>query len=62
LLSKACTLMQIIYLLSVLLALAHWPSLRWPVLGWLVAALCVASGLDYVLRWSRRAWHARRGD
>jgi cardiolipin synthase len=58
LLSKACTLAQIIYLLAVLLALARWPALRSSALGWLVAALCVASGVDYVLRWSCRAWRA----
>lgn len=60
LLSKACTLAQIIYLLTVLLALAHWPVLRSYALAWLVAALCVASGVDYVFRWSRRAWQVRR--
>ncbi|GAB2566071.1 CDP-alcohol phosphatidyltransferase family protein [Dyella jejuensis] len=60
LLSKACTLMQIAYLLAVLLTLAQWPSPPAPAFIWPVAGLCVASGLDYVLRWSRRAWHARR--
>ncbi|WP_229720625.1 CDP-alcohol phosphatidyltransferase family protein [Dyella nitratireducens] len=59
LLSKACTLAQIIYLLTVLLALAHWPVLRSSVLAWLVAVLCVASGAHYVLYWSHRAWQAR---
>ncbi|WP_230474748.1 CDP-alcohol phosphatidyltransferase family protein [Dyella monticola] len=58
LLSKACTLAQIVYLLAVLLALVRWPMLRSATLGWVVAALCVASGLDYVLRWSGRAWRA----
>jgi cardiolipin synthase len=60
LLSKTCTLAQIIYLLTVLLALVHWPALRSSALAWLVAALCVASGMDYVIRWSHRAWRARR--
>jgi cardiolipin synthase len=60
LLSKACTLAQIIYLLTVLLALARWPALRSPALGWLVAVLCVASGVHYVWYWSRRAWNVRR--
>lgn len=59
LLSKACTLAQIIYLLALLLALAQWPALRSTALGWLVAALCVASGVHYVLYWSRRAWQVR---
>ena len=59
LLSKACTLAQIVYLLSVLLALADWPGMRSAALAWLVAALCVASGLHYVWVWSRRAWQVR---
>jgi cardiolipin synthase (CMP-forming) len=59
LLSKACTLMQIVYLLSVLLALIHWPVPASGLFAWPVAALCVASGADYVVRWSRRAWRAR---
>jgi cardiolipin synthase len=62
LLSKACTLAQIAYLLVLLLALARWVALRTPALGWLAAALCVASGVDYVLRWSFRARRARRHD
>jgi cardiolipin synthase len=60
LLSKACTLAQIIYLLTVLLALARWPALCSYALGWLVAVLCVASGVHYVWYWSHRAWNARR--
>jgi cardiolipin synthase (CMP-forming) len=59
LLSKTCTLMQIVYLLSVLLALMHWPAPTSALFAWLVALLCVASGLDYVIRWSRRAWRIR---
>jgi cardiolipin synthase len=59
LLSKACTLMQIVYLLVVLLALAHWPAPTPAPFIWLVAGLCVISGLDYVLRWSHRAWQTR---
>lgn len=59
LLSKACTLMQIVYLLAVLLALIHWPVPASAVFAWLVAVLCVVSGLDYVVRWSQRAWHTR---
>jgi cardiolipin synthase len=65
LLSKACTLLQILYLLAVLLTVASWtPKLAaWlpACLAWLVAALCVASGLDYTLRWSYRAWRVWRG-
>jgi cardiolipin synthase (CMP-forming) len=60
LLSKACTLMQIVYLLAALLALAGWPTPRPTLFVWLVAALCIVSGLDYALRWSHRAWRIRR--
>ena len=60
LLSKACTLAQIVYLLSALLALSRWPALRSPVLTWLVAVLCLASGAHYVWYWSRRAWQQRQ--
>jgi cardiolipin synthase (CMP-forming) len=59
LLSKACTLLQIVYLLAVLLALIGWPVPRADLFAWPVAALCVLSGLDYVIRWSQRAWRVR---
>jgi cardiolipin synthase (CMP-forming) len=59
LLSKACTLMQIVYLLAVLLTLIHWPVPATGLFAWPVALLCVLSGLDYVIRWSRLAWRAR---
>lgn len=55
LLSKACTLMQILYVLAVLAAAAAWLPAPVAPLAWLVAALCVTSGSDYVLRWSLRA-------
>jgi cardiolipin synthase len=60
LLSKACTLAQILYLLNVLLGRAGWPVPPPMPLAWLVAALCAASWLDYALRWSWRARRARR--
>jgi cardiolipin synthase (CMP-forming) len=37
----------------------HWPAPTSALFAWLVALLCVASGLDYVIRWSRRAWRIR---
>lgn len=57
LLSKATTVAQIGLVLTLLVGLAWRP---WPVavpaLGvWLVAALTLASGIDYVVRWSLRA-------
>lgn len=57
LLSKATTLMQIVYVLWVLVTLAAARGLS-PAdnaLAWIVAALTVASGLDYVWRWGRQA-------
>jgi cardiolipin synthase (CMP-forming) len=59
LLSKTCTLMQIVYLLAVLLALIGWLVPGADLFAWPVAALCVLSGLDYVIRWSQRAWQVR---
>jgi cardiolipin synthase len=60
LLSKACTLAQIVYLLATLLTLSRWPALRSSALAWLVAVLCLASGAHYVWYWSRRAWQQRQ--
>ena len=60
LLSKACTLLQILYLLGVLAAGLGWPLPSLLPLAWLVAALCLASGADYAWRWSRRARAALR--
>lgn len=59
-LSKACTLLQILCVLALLAAAAGWPAPPLRPLAWLVAALCVASGADYLWRWSRRARAALR--
>lgn len=56
LLSKACTLMQIVYLLDVLVAASAWPALPRRPLEIATALLCIASGIHYVLRWSLKAW------
>lgn len=60
-LSKFNTCAQIALVLAVLTHLsryAEWPA--WLITGliWLVAAATVASGIDYVWRWSRKAWRA----
>lgn len=57
-LSKATTAAQIGLVLLVLGRLALGLGSPWLTQagGWIVAALTVASGLDYVLRWSGRAW------
>ena len=67
LMSKANTAVQIVVLLLLLFALCDFPTLS-PVAGaiaqpygfWLVAALAVISGADYVVTWSRRALSERR--
>lgn len=60
LISKANTLMQIVYLLTALLAAWRHEEVFLPLLSGAVAVLTSASGLDYVLRWSYRARLARR--
>jgi len=53
--SKATTLGQILFVLCVLAANAF--MFQWPQRGyaWIIAALTVISGVDYVVRWSLRA-------
>ncbi|HWU51747.1 MAG TPA: CDP-alcohol phosphatidyltransferase family protein [Tahibacter sp.] len=67
-LSKLTTALQILLILAVLLHLsrfAEWP--QWFNVGLLtaVAAATLGSGIDYVVRWSIRAWretHKQSGD
>lgn len=64
LLSKATTFVQILYVLLVLCAAAFaWQMPARPLLPWIVVAFTLASGFDYLLRWSlraRRALHEKR--
>lgn len=60
LLSKFTTLAQIVYVLAVLLGLDRIAALPLAPLRWVVVALTVASGVDYVLRWSLKARRLRR--
>jgi len=61
LLSKANTFLQIVVLLVILLALCDLPSVSalaaaiTPAGIWLVAGTGIASGVDYVFTWGRRA-------
>ncbi|HET6586283.1 MAG TPA: CDP-alcohol phosphatidyltransferase family protein [Oleiagrimonas sp.] len=55
--SKCCTAMQILYVLAVLVGEAGWLRLPMAPWIWLVAALTLASGLDYIVRWG---WMAHR--
>lgn len=65
LLSKTTTFVQIVYVLLVLCAAAFaWQMPARLLLPWVVAAFTLASGFDYLLRWSlraRRALLARKG-
>jgi cardiolipin synthase len=61
-LSKLTTVMQIVYVLAQLLHLSHWlelPPRLLEVLIWFTAILTVASGLQYVVVWSRKALRLR---
>jgi len=58
LLSKITTCIQIAYVLAQLVALSSWfalPALLLAGLLWLTAVATVASGLQYVVIWSRKA-------
>lgn len=62
LLSKANTLFQIVYLIAALLVAWRHEDVLLPWLSGAVAVLSVASGLDYVTRWTYRArqvWRSR---
>ena len=62
-LSKITTCVQIAYVLAQLVALSSWINLPPSLLRgaiWLVAACTLASGMQYVVIWSRKAVHARR--
>jgi cardiolipin synthase (CMP-forming) len=63
LISKFTTCVQIAFVLATLLHLsrfAEWPDALNTALLWTVVAATVASGIDYVVRWSARAVRARR--
>jgi len=64
-LSKLTTVVQIVYVLAQLLHLSHWldlPARLLDVLIGLTAVLTAASGLQYVVVWSRKALRARKAD
>jgi cardiolipin synthase len=61
-LSKLTTVVQIVYVLAQLLHLSHWlnlPAHLHDGLIWLTAVLTAASGLQYVVVWSRKALRTR---
>lgn len=59
-LGKLNTLVQILVVLAIVIYLAGYPMQPWVIPGgiWLVAATALASGLHYILVWTRRAWLA----
>lgn len=61
---KACTLVQIVFALAVLIRQAGGPMPeRVTEQGvWLVALITLVSGLHYVLAWSRRGWKTLHDD
>lgn len=64
-LSKLTTVVQIVYVLAQLLHLSHWLDLPPRVLEVLIvvtAVLTAASGLQYVVVWSRKALRLRKAD
>ena len=63
LLSKFTTCVQIVYVLAQLLQLSQWvelPQALMRALVWLTAILTAASGLQYVVVWSRKAMQERK--
>ena len=61
--SKFTTCIQITYVLAQLVGLSSWfsvPQFVLQVLVWITAACTIASGLQYVAVWSRKAMRARR--
>lgn len=55
--SKCCTTVQILYVLAVLLRESGlWKNLPLAPWTWLVVIFTLASGLDYIVRWGRRAY------
>lgn len=61
---KINTALQVVFAALLVLQLAYdpWPSQWVDIAVWIVGGVTVASGLDYVLRWSRRAWHEHASD
>lgn len=55
LVSKCCTTAQILYVLVLLFVAAGWLDWSPRPWAWAVLLFTLASGLDYVLRWGRRA-------
>lgn len=62
LLGKLNTVVQVLFALLLILQLGFplWPSHWVQPAVWIVALVTAASGVDYVIRWSGRAWRERR--
>lgn len=55
---KACTMVQIVYALAVIIRLADYPMPEAVVNEgkWVVMAITLLSGVHYIVTWSRRGW------
>tara|TARA_R110001599_G_scaffold54667_3_gene151793 strand:+ start:601 stop:1233 length:633 start_codon:yes stop_codon:yes gene_type:complete len=61
-LGKACTLIQIVYVLTLIISLAGWPMPVWAIeYGlYLVAVITFVSGLHYLIVWAYKAYRYKQ--
>ena len=61
---KACTLLQIVYVLALMIDLAGWPMPGWSIQYglYLVATITAISGMHYIAVWGRKAWRLKTSD
>lgn len=59
---KACTLIQIVYVLALIISLAGWPMPNWAIdYGlYLVAIITFVSGLHYLVSWGFKAYRYKQ--
>ncbi len=61
-LGKACTLFQIVYVLTLIISLAGWPMPVWAIdYGlYIVAAITAISGIHYLVAWGNKAFQHQK--
>jgi cardiolipin synthase len=61
-LGKACTLLQIVYVLTLIINLAGWPMPLWAIEYGLysVALITIISGLHYIIAWGFKAYRYKQ--
>lgn len=64
LLGKACTLLQIVYVLTLMISLAGWPMPLWAIdYGlYLVAFITSLSGIHYLVSWGLKAYRYKSSE